>query len=476
MKTSDAPDAPGLGATVAERRAHGKAARGWSPRSAHGDWEPAPGRADPVEVLERESRDRVPELVPLRNGRLLASAFTFYRGGAAIMAADLAPTPDCGLRVQACGDAHLSNFGAFASPSRDLVVDINDFDETLPGPWEWDVKRLAASFEIAARDRNFGEPERRSTVEASASAYRRHMRYLAGRSNLDVWYERVDVAQIREAALADMSKTMRKRFDRTVAKTLRKDRMRAFSKLTHRVDGELRIRSDPPVLVPLEELFTGAQLNSAQSTLEEMLAEYRESLSPERRRLLDGYRFVHAARKVVGVGSVGTRAWVALFTGRDESDPLFLQVKEAQRSALERFEGKSLYAHQGERVVEGQRLMQSTGDVLLGWLSNTGPDKKHRDFYVRQLWDEKGSVPVEVMSPRGMALYARLCGEILARAHARSGDRVAIAAYLGGGNTFDGAIGRFAASYADQNERDFADLQVAVEDDRIPIQREGPAA
>jgi len=455
-----------------ERAAVGKAARKRAPRSEHGEWEPAADRPDPVEVLERQSADRVPELVPLRYGRMLVSPFTFYRGAAAIMAADLAPTPASGFSVQACGDAHLSNFGAYASPSRDLVADVNDFDETLPGPWEWDLKRLVASFEIAGRDRDFKRSERRSVVLTAARAYRETMRGLAGMSNLDVWYVQVEIAALRDQIARLTTAKQLRRLDRNLAKAQRKTRMRAFEKLTHRVDGELRFRSDPPVLVPFDEVFAGKQLETAERRLRKVLEQYRETLSPERRHLYDGYRYVHTARKVVGVGSVGTRAWVALFVGRDEGDPLFLQVKEAQPSVLEPYTAPTEYPHQGQRVVEGQRLTQSTSDILLGWLTATGPDNRKRDFYVRQLWDQKGSAAVEAMGPAELAIYARICGAILARAHARSGDRIAIASYLGGGDVVDRSLAEFAPRYADQNERDYDRLQAAVKDGRIEVATE----
>ena len=460
------------GATPVERAALGKAARSEVPRSSHGDWEPAADRADPLEVLEAEDADRVPELVPLRHGRMLVSAFTFYRGAAAIMAADLGPTPTSGLPVQACGDAHLSNFGAYAAADRNLVLDINDFDETLPGPWEWDLKRLAASFEIAGRDRGFGDAQRGEIVLTAARTYREHMRELAELSNLEVWYKRLEASQVREAFAPVASKKERKAFDRNVAKTQRKDRLRAFSKLTTRVDGELQFVSDPPVLVRFDDIFSGKQLKTAQTRLHEVLEAYRETLDGEYRHLFDQYHFVDAAHKVVGVGSVGTRAWVALFVGRDEDDPLFLQVKEAQPSVLEPFTAPTEFPHQGQRVVEGQRLTQSSSDIMLGWLSAVGPDDKKRDFYVRQLWDQKGSAAVDTMTPRQMTAYAQICGGILARAHARSGDRIAIGAYLGGSDSFDRAMTRFATAYADQNERDYAALQAAVEDGRLAVERE----
>ncbi len=441
-------------------------------RTSHGDWAPAADRPDPVEVLEKQGTERVAELVPLRYGRMLVSPFTFYRGAAAIMAADLAGTPDSGIWVQACGDAHLSNFGAYAAPDRTQVADVNDFDETLPGPWEWDLKRLAASFEIGGRDRGFKGADRTEIAQTAVRAYREQMRELAGQSNLDVWYRRIDIHEIRAAVETEGSKEDRKRFEKNVAKSQRKDRMRAFGKLTERVDGELRIISDPPGLIPLDELFTGAQRTKAENQMGSLVDQYLETLDSERRQLFNGYRYVHVARKVVGVGSVGTRAWIALFVGRDENDPLFLQIKEAQPSVLEPFVAPTEFEHQGQRVVEGQRLTQAAGDIMLGWLTATGPDSKKRDFYVRQLWDQKGSAIIELMTAKSMGFYARLCGGILARAHARSGDRIAIAGYLGGGDSFDKAIARFAAAYADQNQRDYDALLAAGRDGRIEIETE----
>lgn len=461
-----------IGASPSERAAYGRAARRRAPRSSHAYWEPAADRADPVEVLERQAKDRVPELVPLRYGRMLASPFTFFRGAAAIMAADLAQGPSSGLRVQACGDAHLSNFGGYAAPDRELVIDINDFDETLPAPWEWDLKRLAVSFEIAGRDRGFDRSVRRRIVRTVARDYRQGMRELAALGNLDVWYRRAGIDELRRRFEADIGRQELGVVDRNIAKARRKDRLRAFSKLTCRVDGELRIASDPPVLVPLEEIFSGRQLETAEARIRNVLDDYRSTLSESTRHLLDTYRFVHSARKVVGVGSVGTRAWLALFVGRDEDDPLFLQVKEAQASVLESYTAPTEFAHQGERVVEGQRLTQAAGDILLGWLAAVGPDGKKRDFYVRQLWDQKGSALVELMSPKRMTVYARICGAILARAHARSGDRIAIAGYLGGGDRFDRALGDFAETYADQNERDYRSLLDAVDAGRVEAQPE----
>jgi uncharacterized protein (DUF2252 family) len=476
MASATKPSEAAKGATPAERAALGKAARASSPRSAHREWEPASDRPDPVAVLEGQAADRVEELVPLRYARMRASAFTFYRGAAAIMAADLAATPTSGLRVQACGDAHLSNFGAFAAPDRDLMVDINDFDETLPAPWEWDLKRLVASFEIAGRDRNFSQADRRTINLRVTREYRETMRRLAAASNLDVWYLRVSTDLIREQLSSGASKKELKTFDRTVSKAQRKTRMRAFDKLCTKVDGELRMASDPPVLVPLEEMFSGRLLATAEKRIEEVLGGYRETLPHDRRHLFDSYRFVHVARKVVGVGSVGTRAWVALFIGRDEGDPLFLQVKEAQPSVLEPYTEPTEFSNQGERVVEGQRLTQAASDILLGWLTAKGPDNQERDFYVRQLWDQKGSVAIEDMAPFGLERYAAICGAILARAHARSGDRIAIAAYLGSGDTMDRALSDFAVAYADQNERDYAALEAAVANGRIDATADDPKA
>ena len=454
---------PAAKATAAERAAAGKAARKAAARSAHGDWEPAAGRPDPVAVLEAQAETRVPELVPIRYGRMLASPFAFFRGGAAIMAADLAPTPATGMRVQLCGDAHLSNFGAFAAPDRDLLFDLNDFDETLPGPWEWDVKRLGASFEIAARERGFGRKLRGSLVQATARGYRESIRGFATMRHLDVWYQRLDISQLYEQAQAALRKRQRKGVEREIAKARRKTSLRAFEKLTER-DGEtVRIASDPPLIVPVEEVFPGVEGADAERWLGDLLSDYAATLSDDTARLFGAYDYVHSARKVVGVGSVGTRVWIALFLGRDGRDPLFLQVKEAQRSVLEPYAGHSEYKQPGERVVKGQRLMQAAGDIFLGWFSRTDLEGVSRHFYVRQLWDQKGSVVVESMEPEGMERYALACGWTLARAHARSGDRIGIAAYLGGGESFDRALARFAAAYADQNELDYAALQSAVE-------------
>jgi uncharacterized protein (DUF2252 family) len=423
-----------------------------------------------VEVLEDQARSRVSELVPIRYGRMLASPFTFFRGAAAIMAMDLAETPQSGLRVQLCGDAHLSNFGAFAAPDRRLVLDVNDFDETLPGPWEWDLKRLTASFEIAGRDRGFSDKETRSAVLATAREYREAMRSFAAMGNLQVWYARLDVDRL----LADLAKVadrkQMKSAERSAAKAGKKNSLKAFDRLVHEVDGAPRIISDPPLLVPAEELVPEERRHELEGRIQEMLGRYRESLKGDRRHLFDSYRFVELARKVVGVGSVGTRAWVVLMMGRDGKDPLFLQAKEAEASVLEPYAGASEFGNHGERVVEGQWLMQASSDILLGWLPATGFDGGERDFYVRQLWDGKRSVEVDLLPPAGLEIYGRVCGWTLARAHARSGDRIAIASYLGKGESFDRAIAEFSALYAEQNELDYNALSAAASAGKIAVE------
>jgi uncharacterized protein (DUF2252 family) len=459
LKGSQTPD---------ERAAAGKAARTDAPRSGHGDWAPATDRPDPVELLEAQATSRVGQLVPLRYGRMLASPFAFYRGAAAVMAADLAPTPRSGFDVQLCGDAHLSNFGAFASPDRELLFDVNDFDETLPGPWEWDIMRLAASFAVAGRASAFEKRERLAIVAAMAEEYRGAMRRLAEIGNLDVWYTKMDVPAVAERWGAAAGKKEREAFRRNLAKTQAKDRMRALSKLTHEVDGELRIVSEPPLIVPVGDLVEDTR-DDVEARVLEILADYRSTLSEDRRVLLDSYRFVDAALKVVGVGSVGTRAFIALLLGRDSGDPLFLQVKEAQRSVLEPYAAPSAFENQGERVVQGQRLTQTASDILLGWVRARGLDGKQRDYYVRQLWDQKGSARVERMDPAALTAYAQICGTTLAHAHARSGDRIAIASYLGKSDAFDKAIAAFAEAYADQNESDYEELQSAAADGRIEV-------
>jgi uncharacterized protein (DUF2252 family) len=453
-------------ATAGESEAAGKKSRSRTPRSSLGGWEPPADRSTPVEILKDQDRTRVPELVPIRHGRMGVSAFTFYRGAAGIMAADLAASPSTDLVVQLCGDAHLSNFGVFAAPDRRLIFDINDFDETHPGPFEWDVKRLAASFAIGGRDLGFKEKDRRAAVAVTVGEYRQEMRRLAAMRTIDVWYQRLSVEALNQYR-DQVKRKAAKRADKNIAKAESKNSLRAFAKLTHSVDGELRINSDPPLITPVEDVFKGAKSDEILKRLQELLAQYRKTLEGDVRHLVESYRYVHAARKVVGVGSVGTRAWIVLFLGRDSGDPLFLQVKEAEASVLEGFTGKSKFRQHGRRVVEGQRLMQAASDIFLGWLSGTDPDGVTRDFYVRQLWDGKGSAEVEKMTPATMGIYGRLCGWTLARAHARSGDRIAIASYLGKGEQFDRAMTDFAEAYAAQNESDFKEFEAAVEEGRL---------
>ncbi|MGE5281712.1 MAG: DUF2252 domain-containing protein [Chloroflexota bacterium] len=457
---------PHSAASPEERTEAGRAGRQVAPRSSHGDWRPAPDRPDPVEVLERQAVSRVGQLVPLRYARMLVSPFAFYRGAAAVMAADLSRAPCSGFDVQLCGDAHLANFGAYASPGRDLVFDVNDFDETLPGPWEWDLKRLAASFAVAGRARELGRRERRRVVAATSAEYRATMRRLASLGNLEVWYSDIDVATIEERWVTAAGAKEARRFRRNVAKARAKDRMRALSKLTREVDGRLRIVSEPPLVVPMSEL-TAELGDDVEDKVLRILDDYRATLGDECRVLLDSYRFADAALKVVGVGSVGTRAWIVLMTGRDAGDPLFLQIKEAQPSVLEPHLAPTAYDQQGRRVVEGQRLMQAASDIMLGWVRAEGADGRSHDFYVRQLWDMKGSAEVERMGVEALTAYAQICGTTLAHAHARSGDRIAIAAYLGKGNAFDEAMAAFAEAYADQNERDHEALRAAVAEGRV---------
>jgi len=460
----------GLGQlTPAKRAARGKEARAAVPRDSHAIFDPGPDRPDPLALLEEQARARVPELVPVRWGRMMVSPFTFYRGAALPMAADLATTPVSGLAVQACGDAHLSNFGIFGSAERRLVFDVNDFDETLPGPWEWDVKRLAASLEVAGRGNGFAGKDRRQIVTAAVASYRQAMRDFAAMTNLDVWYARADLDQLQADLRAQMGARQRKMADKAMAKARTRDSMQEVAKLTRLVDGRPRIIADPPLLVPITDLLPKQMDQQAfQGQIKNLLAAYRRTLATDRRFLLEQFEFADMARKVVGVGSVGTRCWIILLLGRDGSDPLFLQVKEAEASVLSRFCGASKYANQGQRVVAGQRLMQAASDIFLGWQrTEAGLDGQQRDFYIRQLRDWKFSMPIEIMVPRGMRIYGQVCGWTLARAHARSGDRIAIAAYLGGADIFDQAIARFAAAYADQNERDHKSLLDAVAAGRI---------
>jgi uncharacterized protein (DUF2252 family) len=387
------------------------------------------------------------------------------------MASDLASSPNSGLHVQLCGDAHLSNFGLFAAPDRRMVFDLNDFDETLPGPWEWDVKRLAVSMEVAARDNGYSDKERRSILLETVAGYRNAMREFAGMGGLDVWYSRLEVDELFAQVRTQVKKAQLKRAEKTVAKARTKDSITAFSKLTRMVDGEPQIVADPPLIERVENISGDMDPEAIVEGLHELLRRYRQSLQSDRRILLEEYRLVDLARKVVGVGSVGTRAWIALMIGRDETDPLFLQFKEAQSSVLEEFTAKSGYANHGERVVAGQHLMQASSDIFLGWLHvEAGIDGVSRDFYGRQLKDWKGSFETEGALPQGMAIYGRTCGWTLARAHARSGDRIAIASYLGGGDAFDRAIADYSVAYADQNERDYDALKKAVQNGQVKAQ------
>jgi uncharacterized protein (DUF2252 family) len=453
--------------TTAERTAHGRAARADAPRTSQGTFDTHPER-DPVTIIDGESASRVPELVPIRYGRMLVSPFTFYRGAAALMAHDLAPTPRAGLKVQLCGDAHLSNFGGYASPDRALVFDLNDFDETAPGPFEWDVKRLATSFEICARDRGIDDAERKNIVLGVTRAYRNAMRDFAAMDNLSVWYSRLDADMIEERLRVENDRKQAKALQQNVAKAQTKDNLKALAKLTHVVDGEVRIISDPPLIVPIEELAGAGSYRDIEQEIHALFRGYRRSLQHDRRKLMEGFRIVHLARKVVGVGSVGTRAWILLMLGRDDSDPLFLQIKEAESSVLEPYLGKGEFKNHGQRVVEGQRMMQAASDIFLGWIRNPkGLDGKSRDFYVRQLWDWKTSANLDTILPRGLEVLASTCGWTLARAHARSGDRVAMASYLGKSDVFDRAVADFAVAYADLNERDYAAMQEAVRSGRL---------
>jgi uncharacterized protein (DUF2252 family) len=456
--------------TIAERAARGKAERAQVPRKLHGEWQQQSGRPDPVGLLEEQSASRVRELVPIRFGRMLVSPFAFFRGAACVMASDLSSAPRTGLQVQLCGDAHLSNFGAFAAPDRRLVFDVNDFDETLPGPFEWDLKRLVASFAVAGRSRGFDARVRASITRAVSRAYREAMLTSGRMHTLDIWYARVDVDEVAKQFKAQASSAAKKQLDKTLAKARTKDTLAAFDKLTTEVDGKPRIVSEPPLIVPLDELTPSDEARSGHAAMQQLVNSYRRTLSGDRRRLLERFRYADAARKVVGVGSVGTRDWIVLLLGSDSSDPLFLQAKEAEASVLEPFLGKSGFTTHGQRVVEGQRLMQAASDIMLGWFHATGLDGVERDFYVRQLWDSKGSVDVETMEPEGMVAYGRLCGSTLARAHARSGDAVAIGSYLGTGDEFDRSLATFAETYADQNERDFDALKSAVESGRVVAQ------
>jgi uncharacterized protein (DUF2252 family) len=463
--------------SVEERVAKGKGCRKDTPVASHKGWVPAPDRPDPVELLEKQNLTREQDLVPVRHGRMMVSPFTFYRGAAKIMAADLKDTPRAGLITQLCGDAHLSNFGVFASPERNLLFDLNDFDETLPGPFEYDVKRMSASFTIAARNNAFTKEETRDVTLRAVQAYREAMAEFAQMRTLDIWYAKLSEEQLMEtlnlAAATQKGKALKKAvqgIEKTakanVAKAHTRDSLQALSKLAERVDGKYRIVSQPPIVVPVREFGDtyGMSGDEAQQTIREQLRSYRSTLQDDRRHLLERFEVIDVARKVVGVGSVGTRAFIALLQGRDEQDPLFLQVKEATRSVLEDHLPKSKFKQPGERVVQGQRMMQAASDIFLGWTKGA---QENRYLYWRQLRDMKGSAVVEGMKPLGMALYAEACGWTLARAHARSGDPIAIAAYLGKSDKFDQSITDFSARYADQNDQDYEAFAQAVRSGRL---------
>jgi uncharacterized protein (DUF2252 family) len=464
------PAVLGPGLTREKRVARGRLARAEVPRSSHAEFTPGRGDLDAVTLLENQGAARVPELLPIRYGRMASSAFAFFRGAALPMASDLSHTPRSGLTVQLCGDAHLVNFGLFASPERRLVFDINDFDETNPGPWEWDVKRLATSIEIAARTAGHPTRTRREIVLASVASYRRAMRAFADMDALQVWYARADVDRLETLGAVPLRKAQRQKIARAAAKAQTKDNLGALGRFASVVDGEARLVAEPPLVVPLRDLISDpAERERTEQGLREVLGSYAGTLDPERRRLLDRYHLVDIARKVVGVGSVGTRSWMVLML-EDDSSPLFLQAKEAGPSVLEEFVGASEYGNCGQRVVVGQRLMQAVSDIFLGWVDAVGTDGRHRDFYIRQLRDWKGSVEVETLLPEGLKAYGAICGWTLARAHARSGDRVALAAYLGNSGSFDVAVREFAEAYADQNERDHAALVDAIAAGRIPAE------
>ena len=480
--------------SLAERQVEGRQASDRTPPSSHSGWQPAADRPDPVALIEEQDADREQDLVPVRHGRMAVSPFTFYRGGAKIMAADLKDTPVAGLGAQLCGDAHLSNFGLFASPERRLLFDLNDFDETLPGPFEYDVKRMAASFTIAARNNGFSKADARAATQASVTAYREAMAAFAQMPTMDVWYAHLDEDELMGAirsAVAETKKEVKeakgakkgkkekkdeeqeklaKRAEKTAGKTAAKahtrDSLQALSKLCEQIDGQYQIVSQPPIIVPARALAAtyGLASDEVVPVIHEQFRAYRATLQADRRHLLERFEIVDAARKVVGVGSVGTRAFIVLLQGRDGTDPLFLQIKEATASVLEAHLPKSRFRQHGQRVVEGQRMMQAASDIYLGWTKGLDVN---RHFYWRQLRDMKGSVEVETLRPQGLTFYARICGWTMARAHARSGDPVAMAAYLGASDAFDKSITDFSQRYADQNEKDYEEFIKAIRSGRL---------
>ena len=463
--------------SVEERAAKGKDRREKTPVSSHTGWAPAPDRPDPVALLEEQNLTREQDLVPVRHGRMLVSPFTFYRGAAKIMATDLKDTPRAGLKAQLCGDAHLSNFGVFASPERNLLFDLNDFDETLPGPFEYDVKRMAASFTIAARNNEFTKAEAHDVTLSAVRAYREAMKDFSRMGTMDIWYAHLSeqelMSAIETAASSEKGKAQKKAVERVEKRTKKsalkahtRDSLQALSKLGELVDGQYRIVSQPPIVIPVRELAAtyGMSGDEVEKTVREQLRAYRATLPDDRRLLLERFEVIDVARKVVGVGSVGTRAFIALLQGRDQDDPLFLQVKEATRSVLEDHLPKSKFKQPGERVVRGQRMMQAASDIFLGWTKGA---QDNRYLYWRQLRDMKGSAVIEEMKPFDMTSYARVCGWTLARAHARSGDPIAIGAYLGKSDKFDHSITDFSERYADQNEHDYQAFSDAVRSGRL---------
>ena len=444
--------------SVADRRVRGKQARKVSPRSAADMWEPSSDRRDPVGIIEEGTKTAIQSLVPIRYGRMSASPFTFFRGTAAVMAADLRRTAATGINAQLCGDAHLSNFGLYGAPNRSIVFDINDFDETLPGPWEWDLKRLATSFVLASRENGWDAEAQHSVAATAGAEYREAMRTFAEMDNLEVWYSRLDTDQL--AQLQKPSKAARN----AIKKARSKDSERAEAKLSEVVDGRRRILHQPPLIVPFKDFFDDSEPDRVGQEIHELFGKYRDTLQSNRQHLLGSYQLIDMALKVVGVGSVGSRAFMALLQGHDEDDLLFLQIKEAGKSALAQYGGLTWRGTPGRRVVEGQRLMQATSDIILGWSSAGG-----NHYYFRQLWDMKGSFDTFLANKAAMHQYAAVCGWTLARGHARSGDRIAIARYLGKGDVFETAIADFGMRYADQAERDYQAFMAAAENGRIEL-------
>ncbi len=447
-------------ATPAERKAKGKEIRNTVPRSSHAVWSPPAERADPVMLITDQDKDRLQFLVPIRHYRMAESAFTFYRGTAKVMAADLAGTPATGLTSQLCGDAHLSNFGSFGTPTRQQVFDTNDFDETLPGPWEWDLKRIVASFVLAGRDNEFDDGDTHDMTRNAVVGYQNAMAKYTKMTTLDAWYAHLTLQQINDAL---PKKKDRKAQAKHAAKSRSKGSMKALKKLAEKVDGTLRIKSDPPLIIPLRDLPASDNPDELGSEVERSFAEYKSTLDDNRKVLLDKYHVVDGALKVVGVGSVGTRCLIVLLEANDDSDPLFLQLKEATASVLEDHLPKSRYSHHGERVVRGQRLMQVSSDIFLGWSVGAGGHA----YYWRQLYDMKGSADIAKMSPRLMKQYAQICGWTLAHSHARSGDPFQISGYIGSGTVFAESLTEFAYAYADQAQRDFEAFTAAIASGRI---------